>query len=194
MPENVETKENLQLVSRAIAGSEAALAALYDRYADPLFAFIHHRMDGPRADVEDVFQETWLAALRSLRSYRGKTRIFFWLCGIARHKIADRSSHLRRERNRRAPLIGGEALAGLVEEGPLPEDVLALFETRSLVVEALALLSAEYRSALLARYVEECGVPEIARRLGRTYKATESLLSRARSSLRETLIHQQEVD
>jgi RNA polymerase sigma-70 factor (ECF subfamily) len=194
MPENVEAKENLRLVSRAMAGSEAALAALYDRYADPLFAFIHHHLDAPRADVEDVFQETWLAALRSLQSYRGKTRIFFWLCGIARHKIADRSFHLRKERFQGAPLIKGEALAGLVEEGPLPDGLLAQIETRSLVVEALALLPAEYRSALLARYVEECGVPEIARRLGRTYKATESLLSRARSSLRETLTHTREVE
>ena len=58
---------------------------------------------------------------------------------------------------------------------------------RARMVEALAELPAEWREALIARYVEEQPVEEIARRLGRSYKATESLLSRARAKMRDRL-------
>jgi DNA-directed RNA polymerase specialized sigma24 family protein len=55
------------------------------------------------------------------------------------------------------------------------------------VVEALGLLPTDYRMALIARYADERSVDEVARLLGRTYKATESLLSRARAAFQETL-------
>jgi len=186
MSENAEVVEDRFLARRAAAGSEIALATLYDRYADPLFAFIIHRLSGNRSDAEDVFQETWLAALGSLRTYRGENRLFLWLCGIARHKIADH--YPRREgAGVVGPAISGERLSALLDQAPLPEDFVDHLETRVLVVQAMALLPGEYREALLARYVDGQNVAEIAAQLGRSYKAAESLLARARARLREAL-------
>ena len=187
MSENAEQIENRLLASRAAAGSETALATLYDRYADSLFAFIYHRLHGNRADAEDLFQDTWLAALRSLRSYRGQTPMLFWLCGIARHKIADHFPRRVRVLGAGNPAISGDRLSALVDQAPLPEELVASTETRAVVVKALGLLPREYRAALLARYVNGQSVGEIADDLGRSYKAAESLLSRARGSLREAL-------
>lgn len=187
MSKNAEVIEDRLLASRAAAGSEAALAALYDRYADPLFAFIYHRLHGNRADAEDVFQNTWLAALHSLRGFRGQTKLFFWLCGIARHKIADHYPRRALVLGVDNPNISAERLSVLIDQAPLPEDLVTRIDTRTLVVKALALLPAEYRVALVARYVDGQSVGEIAEELCRTYKATESLLSRARTRMREAL-------
>jgi RNA polymerase sigma-70 factor (ECF subfamily) len=187
MSENAEVIEDRLLASRAAAGSEAALATLYDRYSDPLFAFIYHRLNGKRADAEDVFQDTWLAALHSLRAFRGQTKLFFWLCGIARHKIADHYPRRALVLDAGNPAMSGERLSTLVDQAPLTEDLVARIDTRTLVVKALALLPEEYRAALLARYVNGQSVGEIAEDLGKTYKAAESLLSRARTRMREAL-------
>jgi len=187
MSENAEVIEDRLLASRAAAGSEAALATLYDRYADPLFAFVYHRLHGNRADAEDVFQDTWLAALHSLRAFRGQTKLFFWLCGIARHKIADHYPRRALVLDAGNPAMSGERLAALVDQAPLAGDLVARIDTRTLVVKALALLPEEYRAALVARYVNGQSVQEIAEELGKTYKAAESLLSRARARLRDVL-------
>src|SRR5512145_3414588 len=81
--------EDFTLAQRVAGGDPAALSTLYERYADALFAFVYHRLDAPRSDVEEIWQETWLAALRSIQSYRGQSQLFTWLCGLAQHKVAD---------------------------------------------------------------------------------------------------------
>jgi RNA polymerase sigma-70 factor (ECF subfamily) len=203
MSENAEVVEDRLLARRAAEGSEIALATLYERYADPLFAFIIHRLQGNRDEAEDVFQETWLAALASLRSFRGENRVFFWLCGIARHKIADHyrpgasagyvwqagAGNLDLDESGAGsnPAISGERLAAQLERAPLPDDLVTQMETRALVVQAMALLPGDYRQALFGRYVAGLSVTEIAAELGKSYKATESLLSRARERFREAL-------
>jgi RNA polymerase sigma-70 factor (ECF subfamily) len=179
--------ENLLLAKQVTAGDEAALAAFYERYADLLYAFIYHRLGRSRPDAEDVWQETLLAALHSLPTYRGECRLFTWLCGIARHKIAD---HFRRQGRAMIDVFSdlSEAqLSALLSGVPLPEEVVMQQATCVRVVEALALLNEDFRAALVARYADERSVAEVARMLGRTYKAAESLLSRARAAFHEAL-------
>jgi RNA polymerase sigma-70 factor (ECF subfamily) len=179
--------EDLLLAKRVAAGEEATLATFYERYADLLYAFIYHRLGRSRPDAEDVWQETLLAALHALPTYRGECRLFTWLCGIARHKVAD---HFRRQGRARADVFSDLSevqLSALISGAPLPEEVVMQQATRVRVVEALALLNQDCRVALVARYADECSVGEVARMLGRTYKAAESLLSRARAAFREAL-------
>jgi RNA polymerase sigma-70 factor (ECF subfamily) len=186
---NKGSAEDLALARQVAGGDEAALATFYARHADLLFAFISHHLGGPcagapRADVEDLWQDTLLAALHALPSYRGECRLSTWLCAIARHKVAD---HFRRQGRERIELfsdLSTSQLSALVSRGPLPEEMVLQRATRVRVVEALALLPDEYRSALIARYADGCSVGEVASALGRTYKAAESLLSRARAAFR----------
>lgn len=175
--------EDLTFARRVAGGDQAALNALYERYADPLFAFVYHRLDAPRADVEEIWQETWLAALRSIGSYRGQSQLFTWLCGLARHKIAD----YNRKRGHRPQISTGNSpeIAEAVLDGePLPEEILARRDVRSRVVEILMSLPDEYRLALVARYADGQSVDQVARLLDKSYKATESLLSRAKAAFR----------
>ncbi len=183
---NTEPSTDTKLAKLVAAGDEQALQVFYDRYADPLFAFIYHHLDSAREDAEEVWQTTLLAATHSLASFSGESRLFTWLCAIARHKIAD----FRRRTAQPADVFSDvptQHLLQLMVSAPLPEEIVLQRATRILVVKALAALSDEYRIALLARYIDDLSVKEISNMLGRSYKATESLLSRAREALRQSL-------
>ena len=68
-----------------------------------------------------------------------------------------------------------------------PEELLRERATCLRVVEVLGLLPLDYRRALVARYADGQSVEEVARLLGRSYKATESVLSRAKEAFRLAL-------
>lgn len=189
----VNTKQpsiDLSLAQRVASGDGEALRVFYERYADPLFAFIYHHIEPSTQDAQDVWQITLLAAIQSLPTFSGKSRLFTWLCAIARHKIAD-------YRRRVHPVdalsdVPTKHLAKLMDSAPLPEEIVMQRATRIMVVRALTNLSEDYRKALLARYIDDRPLTEISKLIGRTYKATESLLSRARAALREAVEHLEE--
>ena len=179
-------KADLDLAVRVAQGDAGAFDDFYARHADLVFAFIYHLLNGARADAEEIWQDTFVAALRALPGYRGQSRLSSWLCGIARHKVAD--FHRRSGgTGETVSSVPPEQLLDLMDSGPLPDEVLQQGAARARVVEALAGLPVDYRNALIARYVDSQPVNEVARRLGRSYKATESLLSRGRTALRDLL-------
>ena len=180
-------EDDVDLAARVARGDTGAFDRFYARHADLVFAFIYHQLNGARSDAEEVWQDTFIAAIRALPGYRGQSRLSSWLCSIARRKVADRW----RRQNRAVGLelaVAPENLAELMDRGPLPDEVLRQNATRARVVAALAELPADYREALVARHADGCPVEEVARQLGRSYKAAESLLSRAKAALREVLI------
>lgn len=182
-----EAVEELRLARRASAGEPAALEAFYQRFAEPLFAFIFHRMDAPRPDVEEVWQDTLLAALNGLPGFQGDSALFTWMCAIACHKMVD---HYRRRgaTHVAAATLPLEQVDRLLDREPLPEEWLVRGEVRSQVVAALEMLPPEYRCLLKERYLEGAPVAELAMRWGKSYKAIESSLARARQAFRQAFI------
>jgi len=175
-----------KLAQRVASGDEEALQIFFERYADPLFTFIFHHLDSNKDEAEEVWQMTLAASVNSMMAYRGDGQLFTWLCAIARHKIID-----FRRRNRFPADVFSDLpaarLTDLLDSRPLPEEILLQRSTHVLVITALAALPDDYRIVLLERYIHERSVGEISRLLGRSYKATESLLSRARTALRTAL-------
>jgi RNA polymerase sigma-70 factor (ECF subfamily) len=175
------------LIASLRRGETGAWAELCDRYGGALYRYAFHLAGGEASWAEDIRQETLLAAADAVRSFRGEAPLFGWLCAIARRKAAD---ELRRRGRMADPLPDGDEPPGVwerMEYEPLPEDVLQHSELRAGIVRALWNLPAEYREALTARYAEGTDVAALARRIGRSYKATESMLSRARAALRDQL-------
>ena len=188
-----QTRDELALAERAARGEEEALTLLYEAHADPLFAFVYHAVDGARQDAEEIWQDTLSAALRALSTYRGQSRLFSWLCSIARHKVAD---HFRRRGRERQNLflLPPEELRNLMDSGPLPDDVLNQRATRLSVAEILGELPTDYRNALVARYADGRSVEEVAQLLAKSYKAAESTLSRAKEAFRAALLRHPEMN
>lgn len=170
---------DLALAGGVASGDAVCLRTLFDSYADLLFAFLRHRMDGTRADVEDAWQETLAAAVRGIGSYRGESSLFTWLCGIARRKAVDAARRTGR-RGCEADAVNTPPIGEVTFDDAFAERA----DVKARVIEVLGGLPADQRTALVDRCVHRRKVPDIARRLGRSYKATESLLSRARETFR----------
>lgn len=175
-----------ELMARIAAGDSAAASEVCTRWLDPVYRFIRAHSGCPPEEAEDIVQETFVAFLRSVPSFRGEARIYTWLCAIARRKLVD---HYRRQ-GRRAKRDAGsfdERCAMLAADEPLPDELLADAELKQAVLAELWQLPDGYRQALLDKYVAAKSVEEMAAEYGKTPKAVESLLARARAGLRQRL-------
>jgi len=180
---NQDYLAELQLRDRILAGNREAADQFFNRHLDTLYEFVHYRVGADRALAEDLVQDTMLEAVRSLERFDGRSTLHTWLCGIAKNKI-------REWRKKRRPVLvedlldeTDEQIDSILEEvdrEPLPEWILERRETRELVGATLSSLPPDYRSALVAKYVDGQSVSEIGRELGRGEKAAESVLTRAR--------------
>lgn len=165
---------------RAIqAGNEAAFETLYERYLPSVWRYAFAQLAGHVAAAEDVVSETFLAAVRQVARLRPEGgSVGGWLIGIARHKVGD----VRRRR--------GRVRTGTVPEEPARDDdgpaaPLEAAETRAQVAAVMDGLPDDQRQAMEWKYMDDLSVREIARRLGRTEKAAETVLYRARNAFRE---------
>ena len=183
-----EELSDLDLARKIANGDEGALKKLYDTYADLLFAYIKHlSSENPRVVAEDIWQETLFSAIKGMANFRGDSRLFTWMCGIAKRKVAD----YRRQRKISINLNSNTAmnnLGYLMDKNVLPEDYVLQQATRRHVIEVLGSIRPKYQKILIQRYINGSRVEEIAKSVGKTYKATESLLSRARQAFKSSFI------
>lgn len=174
---------DVALRDRILAGDQDAARFLFEEHFDALYEFAHYRLGGDRAQAEDAVQDTFVVALESLDSFDGRSSLHTWLCGITKNKI-------RAHRRKRRPAALEDVLEGAdseidailarVSSEPLPEWVLERKETRELVGATLSSLPPDYRRALIDKYVGGRSVSEIAAGVGKSEKAAESMLTRAR--------------
>jgi RNA polymerase sigma-70 factor (ECF subfamily) len=167
--ERVEREWELR---RAIlAGDEFAWRTLYDESFAALSAYVVWRCGGLRDRAEEVTQETWLTAVRRIRTFDPKAGSFLtWLRGIAANVLRN---HFRRQKRQMRPL----------ESEPLADS--AVGEHAERVAEALAALPSHYEAVLCMKYLEGLSVAAIAAQRGDSPKAVESLLTRAREAFRQ---------
>jgi RNA polymerase sigma factor (sigma-70 family) len=132
--------------------------------------------------VDDLVQEVFLAAWESLPGWRGDSPLVSWLQGIARHKV---ENYYRGRLRAALPLDeAAEELpnAAAAEE---MEQLLDRERVAEKIGRILGTLPEAYSLALLWRYWEQCSAQEMARRTGKSEKAIERLLARARETFRE---------
>ena len=83
-----ETYSDLQLLQRYQKGNEVAGNILFQRYKVSLHNFFQRRISGNREDIEDLVQETFLEALKSLKKGQSLTSFRAWLYKIATRVLA----------------------------------------------------------------------------------------------------------
>lgn len=169
-----------ELVRRAGGGDSAACAALVDRHLNRLLA-LAVRMLGNRADAEDVAQETFLRVWQRAANWRANEAQFStWLYRVALNLCHDR---LRQRR----PQVDVDEVPDLAAEDMSAERESQRGNVAAAVAAALMGLPERQREAIVLCYYQELGNIEAARVLDVSVEALESLLSRARRALRETL-------
>lgn len=195
--------DDAALVREVAAGSQDALAALYDRYVDAVYAAAI-RLTSDRQVAEEVVQETFLALWNRAELFDPNTgSLAAWLHTIARNRTVDRL----RAAGRRPSLVPLSAAAGNDEHdtaaleriaasgtvlggadlGPGPEGELAAAELRDVIRGALAELPEHERTALVLAYSGELTQTEIAERLGWPLGTVKTRTRRALMRLREAL-------
>lgn len=175
-------EEDLSLVAAVLRKDRKATAKLVELHVDTIYAYVGSRLV-PRVDnVDDLTQEIFLAAWKSLAGYRGESPLRAWLLGIARHKVED----YYRDKLREPEPLPEDDSGELQDEPPLQLDELLdqarLTEKVRGVIEQMP-----QREALLLlwRYWEKRSAREVSQRIGRSEKAVERSLARARAEFRK---------
>ncbi len=169
-----------QLVTAMLARDRKAAAEFVQRLSDPLVHYIRSRMQPRWEEVDDLVQETFLTALRSLPSYRGDSPLRAWVLGIARHKVED---HYRQRIQR--VVLPEESIDIEMMEDPGLDELLDKARAEARTESVLRTLPEQYRIVLLWRYWEQRSATEMSTLSGKTVKSLERLLSRARQEFRE---------
>lgn len=191
------------LVREVAAGSQDALAALYDRHADAVYAAAS-RLTSDRQVAEEVVQETFLALWNRAESYNPAAgSLAAWLHTIARNRTVDRLRAAGRRPNL-VPLsatsaddehdnaaldriVASGTVLGGSEPSPAPEAAAESASVRRVIQDALANMTDHERTVIVLAYNLELTQTEIAERLGWPLGTVKTRTRRALLRLREVL-------
>ena len=171
-----------QLIAAVLRKDRKATAEFVSAHVDAVYAYVRHRLSPRTEHVDDVVHDVFVAALGSLHGFRAESPLRSWLLGIARHKIED---FYRQQLRGPETLAGPDEPAEPVDDRPPIEERIDRTRAAAKTQRVLRMLPEPYGLALLWRYWENRSVREIAEATGRTEKAIERLLARARKRFRE---------
>jgi len=172
-----------EIVGHVQKGDTRPFAELVERYQNAVYGMAL-RFTGAPGDAEDVAQEAFLKAFRSLPSFMGEAGPSTWLYRIAYNLCIDwLRKHRRPDRRSSSMEESAEPSDGRVD---LEAGVIAS-EERERVRTALAELDEKYRSPIEMLYYQKMSYGQIASVLDIPEKTVETRLYRARKLLRERL-------
>jgi RNA polymerase sigma-70 factor (ECF subfamily) len=183
------SQNDRELVERLLRGDRRAFDQFFHEYYPKLYRFVKRRVSDA-ALAEDIAQGTLCRALESLRGFRGEAALFTWLCTLCRRELSARCRDFN-------PAAGAARLAEddpevraaleslVAHESMDPLQATDRAQLGQAIRVALDYLPAPYGDILEWKYLRDMSIGEIARRLGRSPKAAESLLTRARDAFRE---------
>jgi RNA polymerase sigma-70 factor (ECF subfamily) len=178
---SAEAEDDDRLILAVAAGQPGALATLYERHGRAVWA-VARAFARSEADVDDLVQETFLAALRSASTFvPGRASVRTWLFAIARN--AARRTHRRTRDVADPPLLELGVAAGW----GAPDAALARTSDASAIARAIAALEPHDREIVLLRDVERLSGEECAAALELSLPAMKSRLHRARLRLMASL-------
>ncbi len=168
--------EDAQLFREAQGGSSHAFGQLVRRHEAHVGAVVIARMR-QTAQVDDVVQETFIAAWMRRDSLSDPEKFRAWICGIARNQAAK----VRRRESRPVPILD----TGMTDS---VEDELLRAESERVLADSLSALPEEHREVIILYYREERSIREIATALRLSEAAAQKRISRARSSVKESVL------
>lgn len=160
---------------------EQKFIAVYRSYVDEIYQYVYLRLGLNQALAEDLTQEIFLDVYRGLSGFKGLCSERTWIFRITKNKLND---FYRKKYNAKFELVDIEdyAAENLVDStGDAQELMIENFE-REKVRACLNELSEQYRIVLVLKYMDGQSVKDIAFRVGKSPKAIESVLQRAKKA------------
>jgi RNA polymerase sigma-70 factor (ECF subfamily) len=172
------------LVMRARDGDRAAFEELVRRTSRLVFARLY--LDTGKVDrVEDLLQETYLLAFRSLRQLGDAAGFRTWLLTIAHNVLINDARRAARQKRAVPPTEIRLTLVPSAE--PPPDKAAERNELRLQVLSVLRSLPTEYQLPLTLRYIAGADYESISEQLGLTNGSLRGLLYRGLKMLRDRL-------
>lgn len=195
---NESAKRDTEGLVRSVQeGDPDAFADLVNRLRGRLEMWIRVRM-GPllrsRLNVDDVFQETFLQAHRSIGEFRDQGEGSFqrWMFSVAENRLRDlHKFHAAQKRHPQREAAETDEETRIVQTlsagGTTPSEGVRRAEIADRLAEGLARIPEELREVLVLRVVEGLAFPEVAERLGCDARAARGLYVRALRELKRVL-------
>ena len=176
------------ILARARRGELPAFEELVRRHEKRVYA-VALRSSGSPEDAEDITQEVFLRAWRSIEEFRGDSGFSTWLFRITMNLCVDHARH-KNAQPQIQPLVVGEEESErpLPDTAPTPEEHLDNSELGRELAAALDEVSEDHRRIVLLRDVSGMSYTEIAEVLEISEGTVKSRLSRARIALRKVLL------
>ncbi len=178
-----------EFVLRSKAGDKEAFAEIVSRYQTRIFNFAF-RLLQQREEAQDVTQEVFLRAYRSMDRYIPDQPLAAWLYKIANNLCIDA---IRRRKIRTvslsAPQADGDELQqiDIPDQSLNPENLFNNQEIQRSINEAIASLPYRYRVVTILRHIQDLSYQEISKITGQPEGTIKAQIFRARRILREKL-------
>ena len=172
------TKQEKELLEKVINKDEKALFYIYKKYQPSIFNFVQSQISNYQT-AEELTQDIFIDFIEALRDFRFQSSLKTFLFSIARHKVVDqiRKKKIKNILFSRLPSYIVESLKVVFIDDEIDKQ-----ELRGKITKVMESLPNDYRLVLRLKYLDGVKVSEIADKLNLNFKATESLLFRARKS------------
>ncbi len=173
-----------RLILECIAGNEAAIETFVRQYETSVFRLALSIVDDP-VEANEVTQETFIAALRSLSAYQEQKSFKAWLYTIA---LNQSRSHLRKRKVLERLRTTLTTIFQIESQKQIsPEEAVMRNEQEARVWSSLNDLDERHRTVVVLRYFHELSVAEISEILSINEGTVHSRLHSAREKLRNAL-------
>lgn len=176
---NQKNKDDDRIIlEQIIEGSEKALYKFYNKYNKIVFNFVASKITDKYV-ADEIAQDIMIQFLERSRDFRFQCSIRTFLMVVAKNKIVD---YIRRKKT--AGLIVGGLPDFIIENcyHVFFDPKLENKELRALLEKVFSLIPHDYAKVLRLKYVDNLSIKEIAHKLARSFKSTESLVFRARKA------------
>lgn len=168
------------LAERIILGDPQSVVEFYKLYSPRILHYLLKRLP-KEEDAQEILNDVFLDAIDSISMLKKHENLKAWLYQIAHHKTVN----YYRKRKIKSILLSQIPYLEIVDsEVHQPEFILEKDKVRDKIESAFKSLPELYRKVLKLHYEDKIPVKEIAQILEMSFKATESLLFRARQSFK----------
>ena len=175
-----EDRSDKDLIESYLQGDQNAFDVLYERYRRPLYSYLNKMLPAQNATVDDLYQKTWMKAVKNLGRYQDRQTFYAWLVRIAHNNAIDL---FRKEQKRQSVDIEDIPLA---DKGGEPWKDMANSELAKAIQEAVEKLPDEQKEVFLLRQ-DKVAFKEIAEIQGCTLNTVLGRMHYAVNRLRVLL-------
>jgi RNA polymerase sigma-70 factor (ECF subfamily) len=181
------------VVAQVLAGDRDAFRVLVERHSRSIFRVVY-RMTGNQQDAEELVQETFLRAYKSLARFELRASFTTWLYRIAVNRTLDFLNARKTQMNSKEtyqitdnPDSEEGNQVQLPAAGPGPDRLLLSTEMKRKIAGAMGLLTPAERVAFTMRHMEGRSIEEISQALNLKVNAAKNSVFRAVQKLRQQL-------